>query len=319
MSAPEFNERTWALLEKAIIASVDESRRQRRWSMISKSLTVGVFLAVLFFSVFNGALPRFSSGPHTAVVKLEGVIDEKSPASADSVITGLRRAFDAPKAKAVVLLINSPGGSPVQAGYINDEIRRLRAKYPNKKCYAVIRDIGASGAYYAASAADEIFADKASLIGSIGAISEGFGFNRVLEKIGVDRRVFHAGENKAFLDPYSPLNDTQVERWQALLDTTHQQFIDAVKIGRGTRLKESPEVFSGLVFNGVQAVSLGLIDHLGSASSVARDVVSAETLVDYSTSGGAFGRLTQSIGAEFGQGFISALGQTVFSSAPVIH
>lgn len=319
VSTPEINERTWQLLEKAITASVVESRRQRRWTVVSRILALLLFL-VIFASAIPSSrlLASFSRDAHTAVVKLEGEIDENSPASADIVITGLRKAFESSTSKAVVLVINSPGGSPVQAGYINDEIVRLRAKYPSKKIYAVIRDIGASGAYYAASAADEIFADKASLVGSIGVISSGFGFEKVLDKVGVDRRVFHAGENKAFLDPYSKLNPEQVERWQTLLHETHEQFIAAVKNGRGSRLKATPDMFSGLVWNGTQALELGLIDHLGSASFVAREVVKAENIVDYSLTQSPFNNVTKSIGASFGQGLMSALtASSLFGAASI--
>lgn len=308
MSNLDFNERTWQLLEKALTASVEESRRQRRWKIVSRVLTLLIVLAVAASAIPSGSLfTGLTSGSHTAVVKLEGEIDANSPASADVVITGLRKAFDSPKSKAVVLLVNSPGGSPVQAGYINDEIMRLRAKNPSKKIYAVIRDVGASGAYYAASAADEIFADKASIVGSIGVISEGFGFDKVLEKFGVERRVFHAGENKSFLDPYTALKQSQVDRWQTLLHETHEQFIAAVKNGRGQRLKDNPELYSGLVWNGEQALELGLVDHLGSASYVAREVVNAETIVDYSIVPGPFNNISRTIGAAFGQGLLSAL------------
>jgi len=239
------------------------------------------------------------SGAHTALIELKGVIADDEKASADNVVTALRKAFDDSNTRGVVLRINSPGGSPVQSGYIYDEIKRLRGLHPDIKLYAVITDLGASGAYYVASAADAIYADKASLVGSIGVTAASFGFVGTMEKLGVERRVYTSGEHKAFLDPFQPQKPEETRFWQQVLDTTHQQFIDSVKKGRGDRLKVEghPELFSGLVWSGEQALSLGLIDGLGSASYVARDVVKEERLVDFTQEDSPFDRFAKRLGA----------------------
>lgn len=302
------SDRAWSALEQAVSVYMKEQRRQRQWSLITKAGTLLLFAALFLVNnpgKFIGTI--FGEPPHTAVVRMDGEISDGSRAGADMVVAGLRRAFEAEESRAVILMINSPGGSPVQAGYIYDEIRRLRALYPEKKIYSVIRDIGASGAYYAAAATDEIYADKASIVGSIGVISTGFGFDKFLEKVGVERRVFRSGSNKSFLDPYSPLQGEQVGKWEALLSHTHKQFIDAVVTGRQGRLKDDKELFSGLMWNGQQAVELGLIDHLGNASFVARDIVHAEEIVDYSVRPSPFAELPQRIGASFGEGVMEAI------------
>ncbi|MNC37311.1 putative signal peptide peptidase SppA [compost metagenome] len=239
------------------------------------------------------------SASHTALVEVRGVIADQEPASADNIVKSLREAFKDSKTKAVVMRINSPGGSPVQSGYVYDEIRRLRAEYPAIKLYAVIADLGASGAYYIASAADEIYADKASLVGSIGVTAAGYGFVGTMEKLGVERRTYTAGEHKAFLDPFSPQKPEETEFWQGVLNTTHQQFIAMVKQGRGERLKdkEHPELFSGLVWSGEQAKELGLVDGLGSASYVAREIVGEKELVDFTVQESALDRFSKRVGA----------------------
>ena len=276
--------REWRLIENLVNGLFSEQKKSRRWGIFFKSLTFLYLFGLLGFYLFtqqSGGLSA-ESEPHTAIVELEGPITADSEASADVLVGSLRRAFEAEQSKAIIIRINSPGGSPVQSGYVYDEIKRLRVLYPDKKVYAVITDIGASGAYYIASAADFIYADKASLVGSIGVISSGFGFVGLMEKLGVERRALSAGENKSFLDPFSPLKETDRKFWQSVLATTHKQFIEQVKKGRGDRLKDSKELFSGLIWTGEQALEKGLIDGLGSSSYVARDVVGVEEMLDYS-------------------------------------
>ncbi|WP_225915518.1 S49 family peptidase [Pseudomonas promysalinigenes] len=294
-------QKSWKLLEKTLLAGVQEQRRARRWGIFFKLLTfVYLFgILVLFTPLMDMDAAASRSGNHTALVEVRGVIADQEAASADNLIKSLREAFKDPKTKAVVMRINSPGGSPVQAGYVYDEIRRLRAEHPDTKLYAVITDLGASGAYYIASAADEIYADKASLVGSIGVTAAGYGFVGAMEKLGVERRSYTAGEHKAFLDPFSPEKPDERAFWQGVLNTTHQQFIAMVKQGRGDRLKdkEHPELFSGLIWSGEQAKSLGLVDGLGSASYVAREVVGEKDLVDYTVQESPFDRFSKRIGA----------------------
>lgn len=293
--------KSWKLLEKTLLAGVQEQRRARRWGIFFKLLTFLYLFGILFlFSPLmsmDGAASR--SGSHTALVEVRGVIADQEAASADNLIKSLREAFKDANTKAVVMRINSPGGSPVQSGYVYDEIRRLRAEYPQIKLYAVITDLGASGAYYIASAADEIYADKASLVGSIGVTAAGYGFVGAMDKLGIERRTYTAGEHKAFLDPFSPQKSEETEFWQGVLNTTHQQFIAMVKQGRGDRLKdkEHPELFSGLIWSGEQAKALGLIDGLGSASYVARDIVGEKDLVDFTVQESPFDRFSKRIGA----------------------
>ena len=293
--------KSWKLLEKTLLAGIQEQRRARRWGIFFKLLTFvylfGILALFLLLTDMDKAASRSAS--HTALVEVRGVIADQEAASADNIIKGLREAFKDPKTKAVVLRINSPGGSPVQAGYVYDEIRRLRGEHPQIKLYAVITDLGASGAYYIASAADEIYADKASLVGSIGVTAAGYGFVGAMEKLGVERRAYTSGEHKAFLDPFSPEKPEETKFWQGVLDTTHQQFIAMVKQGRGERLKgkEHPELFSGLIWSGEQAQALGLVDGLGSASYVARDIVGEKELVDFTVQESPFDRFSKRIGA----------------------
>ena len=231
------------------------------------------------------------------------MIADREAASADKIITALRNAFEDKGTRGVILRINSPGGSPVQSGYIYDEIKRLRQLYPAIPLYAVITDLGASGAYYIASAADHIYADKASLVGSIGVTAASFGFVETLEKLGIERRVYTSGEHKAFLDPFQPQKDSETQFWQSVLGATHQQFIDSVKKGRGERLKwqEHPELFSGLVWSGEQALELGLVDALGSSSMVAREVIGERTLVDFTVEDSPFDRFAKHFGSSVAQ------------------
>lgn len=295
---------SWKLLEKTLLAGVQEQRRARRWGIFFKLLTfIYLFGALLMFS----PLLRMGDGKaegdsHTAVINVRGMIADEEAASADNIVGALRAAFEDSNTKGVVLRINSPGGSPVQSGYIYDEIRRLRGEYPAVKVYAVITDLGASGAYYIASAADAIYADKSSLVGSIGVTAATFGFVETMQKVGVERRVYTSGEHKAFLDPFQPEKPEETEFWRSVLATTHRQFIDSVKQGRGDRLQveEHPELFSGLIWSGEQALELGLIDGLGSASYVAREVIKEEELVDFTVKDSALDRFTKRLGASVG-------------------
>ncbi|KWT11356.1 MULTISPECIES: S49 family peptidase [Pseudomonas syringae group] len=295
--------KSWKLLEKTLLASVQEQRRARRWGIFFKLLTVAfLFVAIVLpmLDIEGGASRRSS---HTALIDVQGVIADKESASAENITTALRDAFGDEKTKGVILRINSPGGSPVQSGYVYDEIRRLRAEKPNIKVYAVITDLGASGAYYIASAADQIYADKASLVGSIGVTAAGFGFVGAMEKLGVDRRTYTSGEHKAFLDPFQPQKADETQFWQSVLDTTHRQFIASVKQGRGDRLKdkEHPEMFSGLVWTGEQAVALGLVDGLGSASYVAREVIKEKDIVEYTVEESPFDRFSKKLGTSIAE------------------
>ncbi|EPN43657.1 signal peptide peptidase SppA, 36K type [Pseudomonas syringae pv. actinidiae ICMP 18807] len=295
--------KNWKLLEKTLLASVQEQRRARRWGIFFKLLTVAfLFVAIVLPMLdFEGGAARRSS--HTALIDVQGVIADKESASAENITTALRDAFGDEKTKGVILRINSPGGSPVQSGYVYDEIRRLRAEKPNIKVYAVITDLGASGAYYIASAADQIYADKASLVGSIGVTAAGFGFVGAMEKLGVDRRTYTSGEHKAFLDPFQPQKADETQFWQSVLDTTHRQFIASVKQGRGDRLKDKdhPEMFSGLIWTGEQAVALGLVDGLGSASYVAREVIKEKDIVEYTVEESPFDRFSKKLGTSIAE------------------
>lgn len=306
---PEPGEReernSWKLLEKTLLASVQEQRRSRRWGIFFKLLTFVYLFGILalFSPLMDMDKAASRSASHTALVEVRGVIADQEAASADNIVKSLREAFKDDKTKAVVMRINSPGGSPVQAGYVYDEIRRLRAEYPAIKLYAVIADLGASGAYYIASAADQIYADKASLVGSIGVTAATFGFVGVMEKLGVDRRVYTSGEHKAFLDPFQPQKAEETKFWQGVLETTHRQFIASVKQGRGDRLKdaEHPELFSGLVWSGEQALQLGLIDALGNTSYVAREVIGEKELVDFTVEESPFDRFAKTLGASMAE------------------
>jgi protease-4 len=295
---------SWKLLEKTLLAGVQEQRRARRWGIFFKLLTfIYLFGALLMFSpLLQLGDGKNVSGSHTAVINVRGMIADEESASADNIVGALRAAFEDANTKGVVLRINSPGGSPVQSGYIYDEIRRLRGEYPAVKVYAVITDLGASGAYYIASAADEIYADKSSLVGSIGVTAATFGFVETMDKLGVERRVYTSGEHKAFLDPFQPEKPEETEFWRSVLATTHRQFIDSVKQGRGDRLQVAghPELFSGLIWSGEQALELGLIDGLGSTGYVAREVIGEEELVDFTVKDSALDRFTKKLGASVG-------------------
>ncbi|MDA8254043.1 MAG: S49 family peptidase [Betaproteobacteria bacterium] len=286
-----------AVLEKLALSAIQEQRRSRHWSILFKTLGFLYLFIVLFLAVgwFRGdgvAIPK----AHTALIDLQGVI-AADQASADSIIASLQGAFDDKKTKGVILRINSPGGSPVQAGQIYDEIKRLRAKHPKTPLYAVVDDICASGGYYVAAGADKIFVDKASIVGSIGVLMDGFGFTETMQKLGVERRLLTAGENKGFLDPFSPVDAEQQAFAKQMLEEIHGQFIGVVREGRGKRLKETPDMFSGLVWSGEKSIQLGLADGLGSVESVARDVIKAEDIVDYTQQESFAERLAGRLGA----------------------
>jgi len=294
------------VLEKLAMSAIQEQRRVRHWGIFFKTLTFG-YLFILLFLVMGWvgkSEQALSTGKHTALVDMQGVIAPDSPASADNLIPSLQEAFEDKDTRGVILRINSPGGSPVQAGQINDEIRRLRARYPAIPLYAVVEDICASGGYYVAVAADKIYVDKASLIGSIGVLMDGFGFTGTMEKLGVERRLITAGKNKGFLDPFSATDPAHQEYAKQMIAEIHQQFIDVVKQGRGKRLKGTPDIFSGLVWNGQRSVDLGLADGFGSIESVARDVIKAEKVVDFTMKENFADRLAK----RFGAGVASALG-----------
>jgi protease-4 len=295
-----------ASFEKLMFATLEEQQRARRWRTI-RSFAWLVFFVVLVWALMSRGSPATDkTAPHTAVIEIKGEIASDSDASAESVVASMRSAFEDSGSQAVVLLINSPGGSPVQAGIINDEIKRLRAKY-KKPVYAVVEESCASAAYYIAAATDRIFVDKASIVGSIGVLMDGFGFTGLMDKLGVERRLMTAGENKGFLDPFSPQTEKHRAFAQSMLDQVHKQFIDVVKAGRGKRLKETPELFSGLFWTGQQAVEMGLADQLGSLDFVAREIVKAEDLVDYTRRDNVAERLAKKFGAAIGEGAIRAV------------
>ena len=284
-------------LEKVALAAVQEQRRARHWGIVFKMLMFIYLFALLFVGLGWFGKKEISPGKHTALVELQGVISSSSAASAEVVMAGLQDAFKDKRTQGVILRINSPGGSPVQAGHINDEIRRLRTKYPDIPLYAVVEDICASGGYYVAVAADRIYVDKASIVGSIGVLMDGFGFTGVMEKLGVERRLLAAGDNKGFLDPFSPLLEPQKEHAQQMLGDIHQQFVGVVRQGRGKRLKETPDMFSGLLWVGQKSVELGLADALGGVEYVAREVIKAEDIVDFTPRENIAERLAKRFGA----------------------
>ncbi|MCU7846075.1 MAG: S49 family peptidase [Candidatus Thiodiazotropha sp. (ex Monitilora ramsayi)] len=288
------------LLHEMLMASVAEKRRTRRWGIFFKFLTFGyLFLLLgLFFWSDELAISDAAIKEHTALVEVDGLISSETKASADKVITGLRNAFEDKKTKGVILRMNTPGGSPVQSRYINREIVRLKEKYPDIPVYAVVMDICASGGYYIAAAADKIYADEGSVVGSIGVLINGFGFVDGMEKLGIERRLMTAGENKGILDPFSPLRENDKTYIQGLLGELHQQFIDTVKEGRGDRLQdtENSEIFSGLFWSGEEAKRLGLIDDFGSSSYVAREIIGAEEIVDFSVEEEFWDRFAKRLG-----------------------
>ena len=301
----QINDWERGVLEKLAYSAIQEQRRARRWGIFFKTLTFGYLFIVLFLIMgwFGHGESGLSTGKHTALIDLDGVISANGPASADNLIASLQAAFKDKGTQGVILRINSPGGSPVQSGYVNDEIRRLRALHPQIPLYVVVDDICASGGYYIAAAADRIYVNKASIVGSIGVLMDGFGFTGTMNKLGVERRLLTAGENKGFMDPFSPRNPKHEAFTKSMLEEIHQQFISVVKQGRGKRLKNSPEIFSGLFWSGQKSIELGLADEMGSLGSVARDVIKEENIIDFTTRDGLADRLAK----RFGAGVASAL------------
>jgi len=293
-------------LERLAFAHLNEQKTARRWK-VGLRVAWLLLLTVVFWQVFTyKASISNPTLPHTAMVSIVGEIGSETEASAENVMSSMRLALEDSGSQALVLLINSPGGSPVQAGLINDEIVRLRALH-NKPIYAVVEESCASAAYYIAAAADQIYVDKASIVGSIGVLMDGFGFTELMNKLGVERRLMTAGANKGFLDPFSPQTEPQRKHAQAMLNQIHTQFIEVVKKGRGDRLKETPEMFSGLFWSGQQAVDLGLADSLGSLDGVAREVVKAPDVIDYTQRENVAERLVKRFGAAVGEGSVRAL------------
>ncbi len=293
-------------LESLARELMGERRADRRWRIFFRLCWLGLVAVVLWLAMSDRMHHGSPNGPHTALVELRGEISSDSEASAEQVISGLRNAFDDKGAVAVVVRINSPGGSPVQSGIINDEIHRLKALH-KKKVYAVVEEVCASGAYYVAVAADEIYVDKASIVGSIGVLMDGFGFNGLMDKLGIERRLLTAGENKGMLDPFTAQNPMQRAYAQAMIDQVHQQFIHVVREGRGARLKESADTFSGLFWNGEEAVKMGLADKFGNLDYVAREVIKAEEVIDYTPRENVAEKLAKRFGASIGEGAMRAV------------
>ena len=298
-------------LEHLLLENLKETRKARRWKAVFRVLTLVVFVGVIL-AIFDFHLPGRGMGAdkHTALVTLEGEISASSMANALDINSSLTAAFENENSAGVILRINSPGGSPVQAGMMNDEIHRLRKLYPGKPFYVVVEDICASGGYYVAVAGDQILVDKASLVGSIGVIMEGFGFTGLMDKLGVTRRMITAGSNKGMMDPFSKENPQQVEMIKTMIDEIHQQFIAVVKAGRGNRLKDTSEIFSGRIWNGEQAIKIGLVDGYGTVDSVARDFLKAPDILDYTMKENFAERVAKRFGAEVGAAAVKALIKT---------
>ncbi len=308
MNIPE-NEPQWErqLLEKVAFAALQEQRAKRRWGIFFKLAGLAYLVAVLVLVVDWGGSEQMADGRHTVVVHLHGTIEAQGEASAQNINDALDAAFGDKGTAGVILRVNSPGGSPVQAGIVHDEIRRLRTTHPQIPLYVVVEDVCASGGYYVAVAADKIFVDKASIVGSIGVLMDAFGVTGAMEKLGIERRLLTAGENKGFLDPFSPQDAKQKEHAQVLLREIHKQFIAVVRQGRGERLKETPEMFSGLMWTGSQSVRLGLADGFGTVGSVARDVIKADKIVDFTIKDNIAERFARRLRAEVPPGALGSL------------
>src|SRR3989442_15500216 len=304
------------LVTKLATAAVREQRRARLWGIFFKLLTFAYITLVLLLAVdWKGGADVVRGKKHTAMVDLSGIIAPGTDASADKVRSALQAAFKDKNTQGVVLRINRPGGSPVQSQTIYDEMRRLRKKYPDIPLYAVVEDICASGGYFVAAGADRIYVSKSSIVGSIGVLMNGFGFTGLMDKLGVDRRLIAAGENKGMLDPFSPVNEKDVEYARTLVKDIHQQFISVVREGRGKRLKETPDIFSGLIWTGQKSIDLGLADAIGSLESVARDVIKAEDIVDYTQKD----NVAEKLAKRFGFGAASALAEFALRASPGIR
>jgi len=310
-----------ALVSRVVLDHFEEQRRKFRWGVFFKLLTFA-YLAVLLVLFWPGDLQIAQVVPgegHTALVEVKGLIAPETNAAADRVITALRKAYEDADTKGIILRINSPGGSPVQAGYINDEVRRLRKKHPDIPVHAVAADLCASGGYYVAVAADAIYVDKASLIGSIGVRISTFGFVEALRELGIERRLLTSGQDKGILDPFSPLPDGQRLFLQEILDQLHRQFIAVVRAGRGERLKGGDEVFSGLFWSGEESVALGLADGLGSSSYVARELIGVEKVVEYKAKKDLLERFSDYIGSAIAESLLRLSGLSVAGGYPVVH
>lgn len=288
------------VLQDLAFAAIKEQRTSRRWGYVFKGLILLYLVAILMLSMQSTQLPIHAE-KHTALVEINGIIAADAEANADTIVTGIRDAFDNNQAQGLILRLNTPGGSPVQAGIINDEIVRLQATRPDFPVYAVIQDVCASGGYYIAASAKEIYADKASIVGSIGVRMDSFGFTETIEKLGIERRSLTAGDNKAFLDPFLPMKDKDIKHAHAMLNNIHQQFINVVKAGRGDRLADDPSLFSGLFWSGEQALPLGLIDGLKNSSAVARDIIGASEIIDYTPKPNYLDRFAGRLGASISQ------------------
>jgi protease-4 len=307
-AAPSISNWERETLEKLVFATIAEKRSARRWSIFFRLTFLAVLMVGLWIFTESELYPDSEAlGRHTALIEITGEIEAEGSGAADVVIPSLNKAFADAGSVAIVLRINSPGGSPVQAGMIVDEIQRLRAAYPAKELYVVVDEICASGGYYIASAADRIYVNKASIVGSVGVLMDGFGFTGTMDKLGVERRLMTAGENKGFLDPFSPQSEQHKLHAQAMLNEIHQQFITVVRNGRGKRLKETPDTFSGLFWSGAKAVEMGLADGFGTVDSVARDVVKVEEVVDYTPHEGLPERMLKKFGAAAGESAVKAL------------
>jgi len=300
------------MIERLAFGALQEQRRTRRWGIFFKALFFLYFVAIFISYLPSDLAEKGITGKdHTALIEIQGVIADDSEANANDIISGLRDAFENKGTKGIIMRVNSPGGSPVQSGYVYDEIVKLREKYPNIHLYAVVTDLCASGCYYIASAADEIYADKASIVGSIGVLMNGFGFVDTMKKLGVERRLFTAGENKGFMDPFSPVKENEKAHLEGLLETIHQQFINAVKKGRKDKLVDDPKMFSGLMWTGEQAVKLGLVDGLASTSSVAKDIIGVDKIVDFTYREPYFEKFAKRFGASMAKSLVSATTGTI--------
>jgi protease-4 len=309
--APQPGEQGWeqSLVDRVVMESLREQRRSRRWGIFFKLLGFAYLIALLALfwpDDFEGTVTPAEE--HTAVVDVKGIIAPGTRAGADEVLTALEKAYEDDKTKGIVLRINSPGGSPVQAGYINDEIRRLREEHKDIPVYAVVADLCASGGYFIAVAADKIYVNEASLVGSIGVRIDSFGFEEAMKELGVERRLLTAGDNKGILDPFSPLLQEQKVFLQSMLDQVHRQFIDVVKEGRGDRLKGGDQVFSGLIWTGEESLKLGLADAIGSTAYVAREVVGAAKTVEFTAEKDLLERLADRLGAAFARTLLEFAG-----------
>ena len=308
------------VIEKLATSALSEQKTARRWRIFFKGLMFSYLFILLFYALGWLGNASKNSGAHTALIEVSGVIEAGGEVNADSFMNSLHDAYDDKNTKGLILRINSPGGSPVQAGIINDEIRRQKKLHPSIPVYAVVEDICASGGYYIAVAADKIYVDKASIVGSIGVLMDGYGFTEVMKKVGVERRLLTAGENKAMLDPFSPVNPKHQVLAQNMLNEIHEQFKTVVRQGRGSRLVETPETFSGLFWSGEQSINMGLADAIGSADYVAREVIKEKQIVDFTHQDDFASRIAKRIGASASASFGETLAKQLISAGePRLH